>query len=189
MRNKIRLRGIFKIYLSKLNFQSLYFNFLELDPQYRYEFWDFFEKYGLYKRFCKDEFLKLLNVSPNSIRAILKNFKTVKHYDNTIHDHLLDMPIAAEIFLDKYVVEPMFTGNQIHLPPSISKQDIEQCIKVYINSEHTTINYLKLILNTKNDILRINDRTRLAASRKQEILEKEFFEKSNSMELGISVEL
>jgi hypothetical protein len=159
----------------------------EVNPQYYFEFWEFVENYQLYKKIENTAFLTIVEEKIFPIKAILANPNTVKYFQDILKVILIGSPYTAEILLEKYVSETQFDRREINLPPNLTSQEIEKCISDYVDFENAQLNYLRLIESAKSEHIIISDRTKLKTKRRIILLEKEFFENSQSVEFGITI--
>lgn len=183
------LKKAISSFLSTIREYSLYRLFMAVETELQSDFWELFEKYGLYKSFGQDEFAQFLDESKPGIWFIIENEKLVNQYDECLKGYFLSDENNATIMLDVYEVEHEVERKRKYIPKGITIEEKDDLIRRYIESDNANLNYLDVIKNIINrDVIRIKDKTRLLAKRR---LEKEtdlFFEKNEGHTIGISIE-
>ncbi|HMO77709.1 MAG TPA: hypothetical protein PKD95_00735 [Candidatus Paceibacterota bacterium] len=86
----------------------------------------------------------------------------------------MSTPQNAELILYKYLEA---TGRrEVYLPESLTSDDINGLLNSYIDSDKSNPNYLKLIAETRVNVMYgIDDKLKLRAKRKYNLLNEEFF--------------
>lgn len=155
---------------------------------YVHSFWELVNNQSLFKRISKNNFNKLLSNDPHLIREILIHKGIVEHYDTEIKNFLLTYSQSAEILLSIYEVKEDFKKNQKILPKSLTVEEKESILSIYLDSAHVNYNYIELIQNARNrKDFKVSDKTRLKAKRLHKSETEKFFEGNNGMRYGVSV--
>ena len=160
------------------NFRKL-FNSLEFS--YRDSFWDLIETFEIYKNISKEIFVKVLNGKHIFFHDMLLHKKLVKYYGQEIRRHMLENEKSAELLLAQYEEKHECDYTDINFPSCLTLEDKEQIILNYLDWEDSNLNYIRLIVNSRDtEKLKLSDKTRLKAiniERKQndEILETGHF--------------
>jgi len=142
-------------------------NFIELfnsiDFSYRDSFWDLIEVFEIYKKISKETFVKVLNSKHMYFRDMLKHNKIVLYYGNEIKQYMLENEKSAELLLAQFEEKHDSNYTVINFPRSLTDVDKEQIILNYLNWEDTNLNFIRLIVNSRNTDLKLSDKTRLKA--------------------------
>lgn len=155
---------------------------------YVHSFWELINNQNGFKRIPKNIFSGILTNEPHLIHEILKHKKLVIHYDTEIKNFLIGYPQSAEILLSFYEVKDDFQKSQKFIPQSLSIQDKENIISIYLDSNDTNLNYVRLIENVRNrNDFRISDKTRLKAKRLHKSETEKFFSEKGGMKYGVSI--
>ena len=171
--------GKFCANINNTNFIDL-FNNIDKENFYQEDFFKLIEKYNVFVR-IEDEQIEELLENNFLLNIILKNKKIVNKYGETIKKKFLENPENATILLDKYEIDER--EREIYLPKELSKEDEEDLIVKYINSENANLNYLRVIENIQSskDGLIISDKTRLLTKRTIKKQTDEFFKDNQGM--------
>lgn len=171
--------GKFCANINNTNFIDL-FNNIDKENFYQEDFFELIEKYNVYVRIDNEQIEELLE-NNFLLNIILKNKKIVNKYGETIKKKFLENPENATILLDKYEIDER--EREIYLPKELSKEDEEDLIVKYINSENANLNYLRVIENIQSskDGLIISDKTRLLTKRTIKKQTDEFFKNNQGM--------
>lgn len=171
--------GKFCANINNTNFIDL-FNNIDKENFYQEDFFELIEKYNVFVR-IEDEQIEELLENNFLLNIILKNKKIVNKYGETIKKKFLENPENATILLDKYEIDER--EREIYLPKELSKEDEEDLIVKYINSENANLNYLRVIENIQSskDGLIISDKTRLLTKRTIKKQTDEFFKDNQGM--------
>jgi hypothetical protein len=143
------------------NFRKL-FNSLEFS--YRDSFWDLIETFENYKNISKEIFVKVLNSKHIFLRDVLHHKKLVKYYGQEIKQYMLENEESAELLLTQYEEKHERDFTEINFPNCLTLVDKEQIILNYLDWEDANLNYIRLIVNSRDtEKLKLSDKTRLKA--------------------------
>ncbi len=121
--------------------------------------------YKRYDKITSNTMLQALNSSKVATWSILANKQIVKQYDQDIRTLILSNIGNAE-----YIIQKHFEKNKrqdIHLPKSLTKEDIRNLLDRYINSAAANPNYLQLIAQSKPiPSIGVDDKIKLLAKQK-----------------------
>jgi len=177
-------------FLSGINDKNIISVYDSLSQEYHDSFWEVFNKYKIFLNISDRSFDHLLNKHEYIIGIILYHKKIVERYDQIIADFFKQNANTTEILLSVYGKEKAtHSETKKYLPQSLSVQDKEEIISKYIDSKECNINYLRLLLNTRNskNELVISDKVRLKAKRVKALKTDEIFKKGSVMQNGVSV--
>lgn len=162
------------------NYIKLYDEVGFLDAE---DFLEIIEKYKLYEKISDLDFKELLDKENFHIYNVLKFKKLTEQYNSIIKDKILNDTHYAESIISKYLGEA-----SIYLPPSLSMDEILKLIDRYINSSRPNINYLRRIIEfPTNKELKIPDKIKLLAKRKESQEIEKLFSNGSGIESSISI--
>lgn len=175
------------ITIDDLNFKRL-FNALEFS--YRDSFWDLIETFENYKNISKGIFIKVLNSKHIYLRDVLHHKKLVKYYGREIKQHMLENKESAELLLSQYEEKHERDFTAINFPGCLTLEDKEQIILNYLDWEDANLNYIRLIVNSRDtEKLKLSDKTRLKAHNVERKKNNEIFETGYVWDCGNQVTL
>ncbi len=136
-------------------------------------------KHKIHERVSSGKMLQALNSSKVAIWNILANKKIVKQYEQEIKALILSDTDNAEYIIRKY-----FEKNEdkdIHLPESLTKEEVHDILEKYLNSTNANPNYMQLIAQAKPIPSRgIDDKIKLLAKQKHKAWNDNFFKENES---------
>ena len=169
------------------NFGNL-FNAIEFS--YWDSFWDLIETFENYKNISKEMFVKVLNGKHIVLRDVLHHKKLVKYYGQEIKQHMLENEKSAELLLAQYEEKHERDFTTINFPSCLTLEDKEQIILNYLNWEDANLNYVRLIVNSRDtEKLKLSDKTRLKAYNVERKKNNEILETGHVWNCGNQVSL
>lgn len=192
-------KGIFKDIINKIwvNIQDFWFKinneniivYIEnLEFRYNKSFWELINYFQVYNRIDKNIFTTVLNKFSIQITYILVLKNIVKHFDNEIKIFLIDYKKTAELLLSKIEEEHRFTAPNYYFPNSLTLLDKENIISKYLDYEHANVNYVRLIVKSKDsNELKLTPKVRLKAKKKSEELNNRILKEGHSWKVGVQV--
>lgn len=152
-------------------------------------FWKLTINLSVYKKITKEIFATLLRIEDIDIRAVLYQEKLVNYYSKEIKEFLLSYLETAELLLSQYVEKHNYDRKDLFFPKCLSLTEREKLILQYLDSENPNINYVRLIINIKNDNnnLQIADKTRLKAKKIEKKLNDDFFSNNKTIYFGYKI--
>lgn len=164
------------------------FNTIEFS--YRDSFWDLIEVFEIYKKILKETFVNVLNSKHIYIPDVLHHKKIVKHFAQEIKGYMLKNEKSAELLLAQYEEKHECDHMDIHFPGCLTLEDKEQIVINYLNWEDANLNYIRLIVNSRDtDKLKLSDKTRLKAYNVERKKNDEIFESGYVWNCGNQVSL
>ncbi|MGM8363724.1 hypothetical protein ACSV4D_17555 [Flavobacterium sp. ARAG 55.4] len=162
------------------------FHLIEFD--YTKHFWDIVERLKLYKQIDKTDFKKLIFKERFFINEILHQKNLVQFFKTEIKEYFLEKKNSAEILLSHFEQEHLTKQAELYFPKSLTDDIKELIILNYLDYEQANINYVRLIVKSRN--IKLLDKTKLKAKKLSEKLNEEIFTKGsgwkNTIELSIS---
>lgn len=136
-------------------------------------------EHKVHERVSSGKMMQALNSSKVAIWNILANKKIVKQYEQEIKALILSDTDNAEYIIRKY-----FKKNEdkdIHLPESLTKEEVYDILEKYLNSTNANPNYMQLIAQAKPIPSRgIDDKIKLLARQKYKAWNDNFFKENES---------
>lgn len=122
-------------------------------------------KYKVYEKVSPGKMMRALSSSKVAIWNMLANKELVKQYDQDIRTLIL-----SDIENAKYVIQKYFEKierRDINLPQSLTKEDVHDILKRYINSTSANPNYVRLVAQARPiPSAGIDDKIKLLARQK-----------------------
>ena len=182
------IKNIIGRYFGNLTNENIIENYLQLEYNYRNDFWLLFEKYKLFNKISATVFTQMLALNEVWIQDILQCKNTVKAYGKELRDKLVSNPSTATIILNYLEIKSLNNQRTMYFPIELTNEDKEKIICNYIDSEDVHPNVLKVIENLRDsDQLRISDKTRLKAKRRNEKETETFFTENSGMKIGTGI--
>lgn len=169
------------------NFKKLFYS---LELSYRDSFWDLIVTFENYKHISKEIFVKVLNSKHIFLHDVLHHKKLVKNYGQEIRQYMLENEKSAELLLAQYEEKHEHDFADISFPGCLTLEDKEQIILNYLNWEDSNLNYIRLIVNSRDtDKLKLSDKTRLKAHHVERKKNNEILETGHVWNCGNQVSL
>jgi hypothetical protein len=166
------------------NFEVL-FNEVEIGSQY--SFWKLVEIFETYKKVPEHIFIKVLDHEYIWLHEVLQHEKLVNYYGHVLRQHLLGNVKSAEFLLDHYEKKHDREFSELHFPNCLSQTDKENIILNYLDWEDANLNYVRLIVNSKD--IKISHKTRLKATKVEQVQNNEILETGHVWKSGNQVSL
>ena len=163
-------------FFNGLNPTKIKSEFELLEWAYKKTFWEIIEAYKLYRLIEPETLREIVSKNNNYLREVLKCKGIVEKFKNVIREVLLNNVNSAHIILDKYVSkQDLHRDSELHLPSNLTIEDKEQILINYLQSDDPNVNYVRLIIQIKNnkDQIRISPKTRLLAEKLEKKLNEE----------------
>jgi hypothetical protein len=154
---------------------------------YHHAFWSLTEQLETYKNISENVFVTILNSDKLQIRDILQRKKLSVYFKNSIREYLLKYEKAAELLLAEFVERHNGSYSKMYFPENLSIIDKEQIVINYLNSLDTNINFVRLILNSRNNQLFLSDRTRFMALKLEKKMNNEILENGVCLNYGCEI--
>lgn len=164
-----------------------YINLLEY--RYKESFWDLIEYFQVYKKISTEVFVMTLNKFNWHITYILALKNTMRHYDNDIREFLMDYKDTAQLLMSKMEEKHRYDNEpRYFFPNSLTISDKEKIIEKYLDREDANLNYVNLILKSKDSKeLKLSPKIRLKAKKKVVELNNEILKHGHSWKVGVEV--
>ncbi|HEY0769503.1 MAG TPA: hypothetical protein VGD31_04155 [Sphingobacteriaceae bacterium] len=153
-----------------------------VDFAYKEAFWETVHNYKIYKKITTEVFNDMLAESPADIRDVLSFQKIVNYFSNEIRLFLLSSPDAAELLLSNFEV----SNRTVYIfPKCLSDSDKEEIIVKYIESDDPNLNYLRLIVHSRDSELKLSTKTKLKAKIKEREINDSILASEVSTSFGV----
>lgn len=161
--------GVVGKFFSQVSGENIYEKYIALNIQYRYDFWEIVDYYGVHKRVTSEQFVAIIK-KDHLLVYILPCQKIVRYFDGEIAKELTSNIEYAETVLDYYAVKhARIPRRKIYIPSKLTADNKKTILKNYIDWERANPNYLKLISNLKkSEDFFTDDRIRYAAYKKHD---------------------
>lgn len=160
---------------------------IDIDYSYTKCFLKLFNKFNIFKKIDFNILAKLIATRKFIFEEILTNQEITNYYSKQLTIHFENNPDTAEIILSYYEENSLRKKEKIFLPKAFNLEKIELLINNYISIEQPNLNYLNLIINAKN--LKLSDKTKFKASKKEREITKSYFDKNTGTSYGLKVEI
>ena len=143
----------------------------KLDFSYNQSFWDVLEGFGQSGKLSDDEMRRILDNSRHSLSSVLRCKKIVRVKNDFLRDYMMKHPESAEIVLSQKVEQHREEVRPCFMPVGL---DINKLLDSYISMPEPNGNYLRMILNARDDELTVAPVLKIKAKTKiQEQYEKD----------------
>lgn len=149
------------------------------------DFLEVIEIYGVYKEIPDFEFKMFLDKDNVPLYMVLKRKKIVDYFDYIVRDKIMSNSYNAEIILSSFL-----ENKDLHLPPSLTEEDILKLVDDYIeiDSERVNINVLRKIIHFPTGTgLNITDKIKLHAKRREKEESEKIFSQGTGMKSSVSI--
>ena len=150
--------------------------------EYKKTFWEIIEAFKLYKLIESETLCDIAKSNVNNLCYILACKGLVEKFKVELYGVLLNDAQSAHILLDVYVKKKDSSDRILHLPSNLTLEDKEQIINNYLDSDNPNLNYVRLILQVKDNKKQfiISPKIRLKAERLTEKLNNDFLNSSRT---------
>ncbi len=170
------------VFFQQLTSSKILTGFDQIDCDYTKTFWLLINRYETFKTFSTSDLEELFTKQKFNIRHILFCGRIVSFFDEKIKDFLCKNAIHAEILLDYYEKKHDREQQTKYFPKSLSLNDKESLIERYIENEEANLNYLRLIVKSKDsDSLKIGDKVKLKAKKLSDKINDELLRSENAI--------
>ncbi len=177
LRSKAKIiKGLVGKYFSELSVEDLSEAISTLGNEYYDDFIATFSTYKLGDKVSEDEFEVLLTDSDIQIWDILESKYLVDKFPATLKKLFLLNPRNFETFLSNYTYS--HNKRKLHIPTSITKEDMLALCNSYIESDEANPNYLDILLKPikgAEDYVFINASTKVKIKKRIEEIQNKLF--------------
>ena len=155
-------------FFNGLNPTNIKSEFELLEWTYKRTFWKIIDAYKLYRLIEPETLREIVSKNNNYLREVLECKGIVEKFRNVIREIFLNNVNSAHIILDKFVAkQDLHRDVEMHLPSNLTIEDKEQILINYLQSDDPNVNYVRLIIQIKDDKnnIKISPKTRLLAER------------------------
>ncbi len=172
-------------FFSGITSSNFIYSFRSLNPLYLEDFWSLVEKYKVYERVDGKVFSEMLSDENTALWPILEHAKIVTHYDSELADYMRSSGQSAELLLDSFLTN---NKKKRFFPKSLFPTEYDLIFHKYIDSDHPSLNYLKLISNSQNSAeCPISDKLKKKARERYNTEANIRFKHSPGIEYGVGI--
>lgn len=176
------------VYFKQITAEFIIDKFDEISYDYLKTFWLLINKFNVYKIISIDDLKILFKKERFDLKHILYCSKIVNFYEQEIRKYIISKEINAEILLDYFEKQHDRKQQEKFFPKSLSTRDCEDLISKYIDYEDANLNYLRLIVKSKDsDFLRLSDKVKLKAKKLADKINDEILNSENATTIHSSV--
>ena len=177
--------GRFCSKLSNENFIQIY---NELDKEYKDDFWQMVADFKIFNQISHECINTLLKDNEIAIWHILHQKKISEHFGPILAEHLVNNKLSGERLISHYLEKERNLTNSLYFPKEFSQKLRTQAIINYIEHEQPNPNYLHLLANAQStQEFLIDDRLKLKALKKYDIIQNKLFSKQSGISYGVEV--
>lgn len=149
-KNKIKtFPKILGKYFGKLKEEHIINELSKMEDTYIEDFWKLFSKHEVYKKISANKFNEILNFDDIYINYVLHYEKIVKYYDEIIKNYLLSHNNeSVEFYLQEYFEEKEQNQSRLYFPLSLTKEEKEKQLELYVTEDFKKFNSFQLILKS-----------------------------------------
>lgn len=148
------------------------------NPHYHQDLLSLIVKHKVIERVSAGDLLPLLRKSGVHVRELLENKYIVKEFDQDIRQLLIADVRNAELAMRKHLEQR--DEHELHLPNSLSSDDVHALLDSYIDSDDANPNYVKLIADANPKAFGMDAKLKLKAKRKDKEWTDDFFENKST---------
>jgi len=161
----------YKIYIVKffnsLNPDKIKYEYELLEWTYKKTFWEIIKVYKLYALIKPDVLVEIANNNINDLCDILACQGIVENFKTELRDVLIGNPNCAHLLLEEYTRKDNSLDRKLYFPSNLTLDDKEQIINSYLDGDNLNVNYVRLVLQVKDNPQKIvlSPRLRLKAEK------------------------
>lgn len=140
---------VIRKFFGNITDENIMIKLSEVDTMYREDFWEIFDSFKIYKKIEKNTFKDILDSKRYTINYILYYKSIVQYYDDVIKSHLLSHnDDSVELYLDEYFELKENNQKPIFFPLSLTKEEKEEQLNLYVTEDFKKFNYFQIILKS-----------------------------------------
>lgn len=179
--------AIVKKNMLEINNSNIIDNLAQVNYSYIQSFWQLIDLFAIYKKIDKETFVLILNNSDRNIYDILSSSNIVKQFNLEIKEFLLCYSGTAELLISS-IEEKDRSAHKLYFPKSLGVADMELIISNYLNSPQANLNYVRLIVSSRDTPeFKLAPKVRLKAKKKSEELNNQIIENGYSWSEGVQI--
>ena len=160
-----------------------------MDSNYRKTYWELFNNLHSYKQISPLNFRNTLIKNSYHINYVLSKKKLVEHFNTQIREFLMGLRDSAEIIITGLEQLHQIDKFEFYLPTILTLIDRQDIIERYIESVTPNLNYLNLIVHSKDQPnIKLSPKIKLKAQKKlRELSSKIMLNSDDSSKFGFSI--
>ena len=175
--------------MNRIDDQSFTAVYNQVVDELKPSFWKVFAMYKVYERVPAELIKDELRKDAGLIDIILAHQVLVKAYDRILGDYMRRNNNCIELLLSAYLLELDFPEKKPFIPASLTLEDKDQLIGLFIDSASPNISLLRIIEQAKDsNELQISPENRLKAKRKSEALYEQMVTGANQFQYSIGID-
>ena len=140
---------VIRKFFGNITDENIMIKLSEVDTMYREDFWEIFDSFKIYKKIEKNTFKDILDSKRYTINYILYYKSIVQYYDDVIKSYLLSHnDDSVELYLDEYFELKENNQKPIFFPLSLTKEEKEEQLNLYVTEDFKKFNYFQIILKS-----------------------------------------
>lgn len=171
--------GLIARYIKSVPGSELVKEYINLDYSHLQSFWDILEGFGQEDKLTEDDLMATLEKKNHSLAHILRCKKVVRANSAFLREYMMERPKSAEIVLAQRVERQEDDFRPFCFPEGL---DVISLLEAYVNLKEPNANYLRMILNARDDELTVPPDIKIQAKNKM----KELRRKNESSLYGFS---
>jgi hypothetical protein len=179
-----------KEFCLKISNENILELFIEIEYSYYDSFWDLIDIFQIYKNLNKNILTEISKSPRFNVSYILRNKKTVDYFEKQLKEYLINNPSSTKLIVSG--LEHRITRNKevLHFPKSLSLVDKELIIQDYLDKGlDANLNYVNLIIQSRDNELKLSPRTRLKAKKLAEELNNDIKNNGVTWDMRVQVTL
>ncbi len=173
-----KIRKTIAIFLNTIDQSNAATKITKIDNNYHHNLLTLIIGNKVHERAVAGDLLTLLRKAGIRVGEMLENKELVKVFDQDIRLLLIAEARNAELVMRKHLEKK--DRQDIHLPSSLTNDDIQALLGRYIDDAEANPNYIKLIADTSPKAIGMNAKLKLKAKRKDKEWTEEFFKNKNA---------
>jgi hypothetical protein len=171
-----------------INNENIINLFKDVVREFQDSFWELIEKYETYKKISSNNFVFVISAYNKRIEDVLQNKNLVKYYSSDIRNYLLNYDRSAELLLRQYEEKHTTEYKNIYFPKCLTIKDKEDIFSKYLDDENANLNYIRLLLHSKDSQnIKLSPHTRLKAKKVEKKKNDEILTNGVGWESGIQI--
>lgn len=179
----LKLSPIVAKYFNQLESEEILVLYSKVEWDYRQTFWDAINQFQLFRLIDNNILKTLIDDDINVLRSVLLCSSCVDKYKVILREILLTHRLAAQVLIDKYVSkDDNPSARETYLPNNLILEDKENIIERYLDGDGSTLNNVRLIIQTRNSQqFALSPRVRLKAKRLEKKLNDELMQDNRTV--------
>lgn len=177
-------------YCGGLNSANVEAEYLNVDSELKYTFWEVFTSYRVYEHVENQVIKRMLVAGMCDVDELLIHKPLVDAYDGVLAEMMRGKAEFAQLILSAYLLELDSPERKPYIPASLTLDDKETILTEFIDTGSPNISLLRIIEQSKDsNQLRLQPETRLMAKRKANTLYSMMMKDASTFAYSVVLEL